>query len=57
VRTGMGVVAHAIAGIGLGVVTGLSLLIVPSQWQLAIPFGVMLLVTAVRKNRPTQRSV
>ncbi|MEO8559080.1 MAG: branched-chain amino acid ABC transporter permease [Rhodospirillales bacterium] len=57
VRTGMGVFAHALAGVGLGLLTGLSLLVVPSQWQLAIPFGVMLLVTAVRKNRPVQRSV
>ena len=57
VRTGMGVVAHALAGVGLGLLTGISLMVVPSQWQLAIPFGAMLLVTALRKNRAVQRSV
>ncbi len=57
VRIGMGVVAHALAGIGLGLLTGIGLLVLPSQWQLAIPFGAMLVITAVRKNRPAQRSV
>lgn len=57
VRSGMGVAAHALAGVGLGLLTGIGLLVLPSQWQLAIPFGAMLLITAVRKNRPTQRSV
>lgn len=57
VRSGVGVLPHALAGVGLGVLTGISLAAIPSQWQLAVPFAAMLLVSAMRKSRTVQRSV
>jgi len=44
--------------VALGLVTGLSLLLIPSQWQLAVPFAAMVVVTIVRRNvGPVQRAV
>lgn len=57
VRNGVGLLQHVYAGMGLGLLTGVSLIAIPSQWQLAVPFVTMLLVSIVRKSRSTQRSV
>lgn len=55
--SGVGLLAHVVAGIGLGVLTGLSLVVIPSQWQLAVPFGAMLIFTMVRRSTRRQRAV
>jgi branched-subunit amino acid ABC-type transport system permease component len=57
VRVGVGVGPHMLAGMGLGLLTGTSLIVIPSQWQLAVPFVAMLLVSIVRRQRTVQRSV
>lgn len=57
VKEGVGVGPHILAGLGLGLLTGLSLMVIPSQWQLAVPFATMLLVSIVRRQRVVQRSV
>lgn len=57
VKVGVGVGPHMLAGLGLGLLTGLSLMVIPSQWQLAVPFVTMLLVSIVRRQRTVQRSV
>lgn len=57
VKVGVGVGPHMLAGLGLGLLTGLSLIVIPSQWQLAVPFVAMLLVSIVRRQRTVQRSV
>lgn len=57
VKVGVGIGPHMLAGLGLGLLTGLSLIIIPSQWQLAVPFVTMLLVSIVRRQRTVQRSV
>jgi branched-subunit amino acid ABC-type transport system permease component len=57
VKVGVGVGPHMLAGLGLGLLTGMSLLVIPSQWQLAVPFVTMLLVSVVRRQRTVQRSV
>ena len=57
VKVGVGIGPHMLAGLGLGLLTGLSLIVIPSQWQLAVPFVTMLLVSIVRRQRTVQRSV
>jgi branched-subunit amino acid ABC-type transport system permease component len=58
VRSGLGIAQYALCGVALGLVTGLSLLFIPSQWQLAVPFAAMVVVTVVRRNvGPVQRAV
>ncbi len=57
VKVGVGIGPHMLAGLGLGLLTGLSLIVIPSQWQLAVPFVTMLLVSVVRRQRSVQRSV
>lgn len=57
VKVGVGIGPHMLAGLGLGLLTGMSLIVIPSQWQLAVPFVAMLLVSIVRRQRTVQRSV
>jgi branched-subunit amino acid ABC-type transport system permease component len=58
VRVGLGHIRYIVAGLLLGLMTGMSLIAIPSQWQLAVPFGAMVLITVVRfSTAPTQRTV
>lgn len=50
VRKGLGIVEYAFAGLLLGLVTSVCLLVIPSKWQLAVPFAAMTLVTAMRRS-------
>jgi len=56
-KSGIGVGAHVLAGLGLGLLTGVSLIVIPSQWQLAVPFAAMLVFSLVRRSVSTQRTV
>lgn len=50
VKKGMGIVEYAAAGLALGLISSVSLLAIPSKWQLAVPFVAMTVVIAVRRG-------
>ena len=56
-KSGIGIGAHVLAGLGLGLLAGISLIVIPSQWQLAVPFAAMLVFSLVRRSVSTQRTV